>query len=94
MRSDRPYERTCRHVTDRSLAGPDGCRLLAADNWRLAILVGACRLRRVAVAALPAVVLLGRRRLAALVAAAFVVNAWGRYNGGLLVAPAMPCCSS
>ena len=38
----------------------------------------------------PAVVLLGiGRRWPRLLAASLVVNAWGRYTGGLLVAPAL-----
>src|SRR6478609_11800537 len=62
----------------------------SADNWRLAILVGLA-VSVVAAAALPASAsfwVVGA--MAALVAAAFVVNAYRRrYYGGLLVAPAI-----
>src|SRR6478609_4846549 len=63
---------------------------VSADNWRLAILVGLA-VSVVAAAALPASAsfwIVGA--MAALVAAAFVVNAYRRrYYGGLLVAPAI-----
>ena len=61
-----------------------------ADNWKLAILVGLV-VSVLAIAALPASAsfwVVGA--MAALVAAAFVVNAYRRnYYGGLLVAPAI-----
>ena len=58
-------------------------------NWRLALLI--------ALIAIPAAVLTLPLDVAfwvslaavALVALAAVINAWGRYNGGLLVAPAI-----
>jgi multiple sugar transport system permease protein len=63
---------------------------IAADNWRLASMVGVV-LSALAVAALPADVafwIVGA--MVALVAMAFVVNAYRRrYYGGLLVAPAI-----
>src|SRR6478609_3575596 len=62
----------------------------SADNWRLAILVGLV-VSVLAATALPASAsfwIVGA--MAALVAAAFVVNAYRRrYYGGLLVAPAI-----
>ena len=61
---------------------------LSADNWRLAVLVGLV-VSALAVVTLPASIsfwIVGA--MAALVAAAFVVNAYRRrYYGGLLVAP-------
>ena len=63
---------------------------VSADNWRLAILIGLV-VSVLAAAALPASAsfwVVGA--MAALVAAAFVVNAYRRrYYGGLLVAPAI-----
>ncbi|HJT15156.1 MAG TPA: hypothetical protein VJ790_21210, partial [Dongiaceae bacterium] len=63
---------------------------ISAGNWRLAILV-ALVVSILAMAALPASLsfwIVGA--MAALVAAAFVVNAYRRrYYGGLLVAPAI-----
>ena len=63
---------------------------ISADNWRLAILVGLV-VSVIAAAALPASIsfwIVGA--MAALIAAAFVVNAYRRrYYGGLLVAPAI-----
>jgi multiple sugar transport system permease protein len=76
-------------ATRRDPASP---ALLAAtaDNWRLAILVGLA-VSIIAALALPAAVsfwIVGA--MAAMVAAAFVVNAYRRrYYGGLLVAPAI-----
>src|SRR5689334_14455778 len=62
----------------------------APDNWRLAILIGVV-VSVIAAVALPAAVsfwIVGA--MVALVAAAFVVNAYRRrYYGGLLVAPAI-----
>src|SRR5262245_32527470 len=63
---------------------------MSADNWRLAILVGLI-ISVLAAVALPVSIsfwIVGA--MAALVAAAFVVNAYRRrYYGGLLVAPAI-----
>ena len=73
-----------------SLRAPPALFEISADNWRLAIVVGMV-VSAAAVAALPATVsfwVVGA--MAALVAAAFVVNAYRRrYYGGLLVAPAI-----
>ncbi|MFO0991476.1 MAG: sugar ABC transporter permease [Hyphomicrobiales bacterium] len=71
-------------------ADPPGLVNLSPDNWRLAIIVGVV-VSVIAVAALPVEAsfwVVGL--MAAMVAAAFVVNAFRRrYFGGLLVAPAI-----
>ncbi len=71
-------------------APPPSLMRVTADNWKLAILVGAI-VSVVAAFALPATVsfwIIGA--MAAMIAAAFVVNAYRRkYYGGLLVAPAI-----
>lgn len=62
---------------------------LRPDNWALAAVV-AVVLSIVAIAALPpAASFWVSLALAALAGASAVYNAWGRYNGGLLVAPAI-----
>ncbi len=67
-----------------------GFTTIAADNWKLAIAVGLA-VSVLAASALPAAIsfwIVGA--MAAMVAAAFVVNAYRRhYYGGLLVAPAI-----
>ena len=71
-------------------APPPALMRLSPDNWKLAILVGLV-VSVLAAMALPAAVsfwVVGA--MAALIAAAFVVNAYRRkYYGGLLVAPAI-----
>lgn len=71
-------------------ADPPGLVNLSPDNWRLAIIVGVV-VSLIAVAALPVATsfwVVGL--MAAMIAAAFVVNAFRRrYFGGLLVAPAI-----
>jgi multiple sugar transport system permease protein len=71
-------------------ATPPALMRLSPDNWKLAILVGLA-VSVIAAVALPAKLsfwVIGA--MAALVAAAFVVNAYRRkYYGGLLVAPAI-----
>lgn len=59
------------------------------SNWRLALLIAAI-LIPASIAALPAdLAFWVSLAAAALVALTAVVNAWGRYTGGLLVAPAI-----
>ena len=71
-------------------ASPPPLTRIAPDNWKLAILVGVL-VSLVAVLAAPAAVsfwIVGA--MAALIAAAFAINAYRRkYYGGLLVAPAI-----
>ncbi|WP_225768864.1 carbohydrate ABC transporter permease [Inquilinus sp. Marseille-Q2685] len=63
---------------------------VSADNWRLAIVAGVVVSVAAAVAAPAAVAFWIVGAMAALVAAAFAVNAYRRrYYGGLLVAPAI-----
>src|SRR5262249_23196276 len=74
----------------RSIRARPALLAVTADNWRLAILVGLA-VSIIAAIALPATIsfwIVGL--MAAMVAAAFVVNAYRRrYYGGLLVAPAI-----
>src|SRR5277367_1377417 len=78
-------------TTDISESGPYLQRLIAPrwDNWRgglIVFLVGMA----VAVSLLPPKYSFwASAALAALFAATVIVNAWGRYTGGLLVAPAL-----
>ncbi|MFM8747783.1 MAG: carbohydrate ABC transporter permease [Aestuariivirga sp.] len=69
---------------------PSALMRISADNWKLAIVLGAV-ISVAAVLALPAAVSFWvTGAMAALVAAAFAVNAYRRkYYGGLLVAPAI-----
>ncbi len=67
----------------------DGLLTLRWNNWRLA-LVAAVVIGVLAIVTLPAPVAFWvTAALATLVAITTVVNAWGRYTGGLLVAPAI-----
>jgi multiple sugar transport system permease protein len=68
---------------------PSGLLALRWGNWRLALIL-AVAIWAAAIPALPPVVSFWVCGAAALmVAAAAVINAWGRYTGGLLVAPAI-----
>ena len=77
-------------AVDRRHDAAAACCAPTWSNWRLALLLAvvvdpagglhACRRR---------VVLGARWRQSSLVAVTAVVNAWGRYTGGLLVAPAL-----
>ena len=78
-------------TTDVPQAAPFFQRLIAPrwDNWRGALIVFIVGMA-VAIPLLPAQISFwAAAALAALFAATVVVNAWGRYTGGLLVAPAL-----
>ena len=76
-------------VSTEALARPSGWFSPDWANWRLALVV-ALIVIPVAVLVLPVEVAFWvALAAAALVAASAVINAWGRYNGGLLVAPAI-----
>ena len=78
-------------TTDVPQAAPFFQRLIAPrwDNWRGALIVFIVGIA-VAIPLLPPQISFwAAAALAALFAATVVVNAWGRYTGGLLVAPAL-----
>src|SRR5262245_1400568 len=78
-------------TTDTAVAGAETTRFLdlRPDNWPLAVVL-AVVISALAIALLPPAASFWVSLAAcALAAASAVYNAWGRYKGGLLVAPAL-----